>query len=157
MRFSEKQQFPEWVRYGILVFNCVVIYILVESGFLSTSSFLLILFVLLIPSVLFFWTLETELDQSNIYVNIRPFLNRTYAHHDIESWQVRTYKPILEYGGWGIRFGQKGTAYNIRGNQGLQLHLTKGKRILIGTQKQEELQRVLRSILPDKEILTSSL
>lgn len=152
MRFSEKQQFPDWLRYGVLLFNCIIIYILVETASLSIPSFFLVLFVLVIPSILFFWTLDTELDQSKIYVNIRPFLSRTYVYNDIESWQVRTYKPILEYGGWGIRFGHKGTAYNIRGNQGLQLHLTNGKRILIGTQRQEELQRVMRSIIPEKEV-----
>lgn len=157
MRYSEKQQFPDWLRYGILLFNCSIIYFLFKSEALNMQSRLIIFFVLLLPSILYFWTLETELDQNNIYLHIRPFLSRTYTYNDIDSWQIRTYKPILEYGGWGIRYGHKGTAYNIRGNQGLQLHLTSGKRILIGTQKQQELQRVMRSIIPDKEIMVSSV
>jgi hypothetical protein len=33
----------------------------------------------------------------------------------------------------------KGWAYNVRGNRGVQLELANGKRILIGSQRAEEL------------------
>jgi hypothetical protein len=60
-------------------------------------------------------------------------------------WEARTYRPILEYGGWGIRyspFGQ-GCAYNVSGNRGVQLELADGQRILIGSQRAEELARAI--------------
>jgi hypothetical protein len=64
---------------------------------------------------------------------------------EIVSWDARTYRPILEYGGWGIRYSPfgKGWAYNISGNQGVQLELMNGKRILIGSQRAEELARTI--------------
>lgn len=40
-----------------------------------------------------------------------------------------------DYGGWGIRYGRKGKAFNVFGSRGLQLEFTNGKRLLIGSQK----------------------
>jgi hypothetical protein len=55
-----------------------------------------------------------------------------------------TYEPIAEYGGWGIRFGNKGMAYDVRGNKGIYITLTSGKHILIGTSKPNETEQFLK-------------
>ena len=57
---------------------------------------------------------------------------------------------MLEYGGWGLRGGfflnkGKGTAYNVSGNIGIQLEFVNGKKILIGTHKRDEVDRVLKT------------
>jgi len=87
--------------------------------------------------------LDTTIDEEGIRVYFAPFSKKFFAWSEIENAWVREYKPLLEYGGWGIRFGAKGTAYNIAGNQGLQLELRNGRRFLIGTQDAAHLQRVL--------------
>ena len=54
--------------------------------------------------------------------------------------------PIQEYGGWGYRtsFGKKkGSAYNVKGDKGIQIELKTGKKLLIGTQKEDEAQQVI--------------
>jgi hypothetical protein len=58
---------------------------------------------------------------------------------------ARTYKPLSEYGGWGIKYGRSGWAYNIIGDQGVQLELDNGKRILIGSQHAEELEQAINT------------
>ncbi|MHC4187375.1 MAG: hypothetical protein ACYSRQ_04200 [Planctomycetota bacterium] len=67
---------------------------------------------------------------------------------DLKECYIRTYRPIKEYGGWGIRygFGESGKAYNVKGNQGLQLVFENGKRLLIGTQKPKRLLEAVNSI-----------
>ncbi len=46
----------------------------------------------------------------------------------------RKYKPIVEYGGWGIRWRYKSWAYTVSGKNGVEFR--KGDyKILIGTQK----------------------
>lgn len=156
MRFTEKQQFPDWLRYGVLIFIVILTYVLTKADTVNQPLFLILLACLLLPALIFFWTLETEVDSKNIYIRIKPFMNKKIPFDEIQSWTVRTYKPIREYGGWGIRWGPKGTAYNIKGDQGLQLVLINGKRILVGTQRQQELARVMRSALADKEQLDES-
>ncbi|MGK0329715.1 MAG: hypothetical protein ACJAXF_003214, partial [Polaribacter sp.] len=62
----------------------------------------------------------------------------------------RTYLPISEFGGWGLRGGfffnkGKEKAVNISGNIGIQLILKSGKKLLIGTQKESEAKSVLET------------
>ena len=69
---------------------------------------------------------------------------REFPLETIARWEPRTYRPILEYGGWGIRLGLRaGWAYNVSGNRGVQLLFQGGKKILIGSQRSEELARAL--------------
>ncbi|MDQ1088364.1 hypothetical protein [Siphonobacter sp. SORGH_AS_1065] len=55
---------------------------------------------------------------------------------------------MTEYGGWGLRLGLfgKGIAFNVSGNKGLQLEFIDHKKLLIGTNKPEELTKVLSEI-----------
>jgi len=64
--------------------------------------------------------------------------------NEITQSYVRKYNPITEYGGWGLRWGLKGKAYNMSGNKGIQLVLNGNIRLLIGTNKAEEADEVLR-------------
>lgn len=98
----------------------------------------------------FFWllNLKTIITQDQVEIIFVPFVKKIYKWEAIEKSYVRTYKPIGEFGGWGVRFGRKGSrAFNVRGNIGLQLELKNGKKVLIGTQKQEELERLLPQII----------
>jgi uncharacterized membrane protein (DUF485 family) len=67
---------------------------------------------------------------------------------DVRACHVRKYRPVVEYGGWGIRYGWggRGKAYNVRGNMGLQLELRDGSRILFGTQRPDDMERILREL-----------
>jgi len=94
--------------------------------------------------------LETEVKPDGIYIRFFPFHIRfkRFAREDLSEYYARQYKPLWEYGGWGIRFSLRyGKAYNVSGNQGVQLVFKSGKKLLIGTQKPEELEAAIRSIM----------
>ncbi|MGI4862562.1 MAG: hypothetical protein ACRYFZ_01470 [Janthinobacterium lividum] len=55
----------------------------------------------------------------------------------------RTYSPLGDYGGWGIRGLPSNLAYNVWGQAGLQLIFQSGNKLLLGTQQPEELRKVL--------------
>lgn len=59
---------------------------------------------------------------------------------------VRTYDPLREYGGWGIRYGVGGRAFNMRGSEGVQLVLRSGQRVLIGSQRARELADAVQDL-----------
>ena len=73
------------------------------------------------------------------------------AWDQLDECYLRTYSPLGEYGGWGIKYGLGGAGkvYNVSGNQGLQLVFKDGARLLIGTKKPQELQRGARSSPPN--------
>ena len=65
---------------------------------------------------------------------------------EIEKIEALQYKPLGDYGGWGVRYGFKGKAYNVSGNKGVKVYLTNGRNILFGSQKYKDLEKVLKRI-----------
>jgi hypothetical protein len=89
--------------------------------------------------------LVTEVKRDGLWVQFFPFHARPRRIDHITSFATREYSPILEYGGWGLRWaGPKNWAYNVSGNRGVQLELADGKRLLIGSDRPEELEQALR-------------
>jgi len=83
--------------------------------------------------------LTVRVDGNGLHVHFFPLVKKDIPLAAIARWEARTYHPILEYGGWGIRCGWQGWAYNVSGNRGVQLELTDGKRLLIGSQRPDDL------------------
>ena len=92
----------------------------------------------------------TRIDNEGIYYQFYPFhlREKKISWDEIDTIYVRKYKPIIEYGGWGIRIKpfKKDIAYNIWGNWGLQIEKSDGKRILLGTQRPEDIKRAILEI-----------
>ncbi|MBK5210456.1 MAG: hypothetical protein JJE44_13285 [Flavobacteriaceae bacterium] len=66
----------------------------------------------------------------------------------ISKCYVRNYNAIFEYGDWGLKFSfrkSRGKSFTVKGNIGLQIALLNGNKILIGTQKKEEIQRTIET------------
>jgi len=111
----------------------------------TISMFLLTLLIFLIK-------LTTKIDEKGIQYQFYPFhfSMKKISWNEISKVGVRTYLPISEFGGWGLRGGfffnkGKEKAVNISGNIGIQLILKNGKKLLIGTQKESEAKNVLET------------
>jgi hypothetical protein len=106
-----------------------------------------------LPLFLLGITLTTEVRSDALYYRFFP-LNLTFRRlgpEDIREYQIRTYSPLREYGGWGIRWGSKGKAYNVSGDRGVELLLLDGRRVLIGSQRPEELAQALKMVVGKRE------
>ena len=65
-----------------------------------------------------------------------PTYRRFVAVGAVQRIEVVSYRPLLDYGGWGIRTGRDGErVLNARGNRGVRLDLADGTRLLIGSQR----------------------
>lgn len=159
--FTEDQRFRQWWLWLILlsgdavflfwVCKQLIFKVQVGDNPMSDTSLLLSAVGIILVSVLLFYTrLNTQIKKDGIYFKFFPFhwSYKYYSWDMVDKCYVRTYSPLGEYGGWGIRysmFGQ-GMAYNMSGNKGLQLELNNGKKILIGTNKPIELEEVLSKL-----------
>ena len=83
--------------------------------------------------------LITEVRDTGVHIRFYPLRTKIISYESIRSCEARDYKPLAEYGGWGIKYGRSGWAYNISGHRGVQLVLKDNKRILIGSQRADEL------------------
>lgn len=163
--FQETQRFTQWpVRLasfgilGFLIFALYRWYVVKETvGNVSvedTTGQLVVLTVLgLVLLLLFSLQLKTEIDERGIHYRFIPFhfKDQTIPWNEIQDCYVRTYSPIMEYGGWGYRISlKKGKAFNVSGNKGIQIVLKSGKKILIGTQNGSEATLVIERYLKKK-------
>ncbi len=74
---------------------------------------------------------------------------RVVASHEIAEAEAISYRPLREYGGWGIRWGKAGPAYIVSGNRGVRVSLTDGTSFLIGSQRADELAGALYGFISE--------
>ena len=91
--------------------------------------------------------LITVVDNEGVHIRFFPLGVKHVRFEQIQSCTARTYRPIREYGGWGIRFGKKGMAYNVSGDRGVQLQLSHARPLLIGSQRADELASIINARL----------
>ena len=103
--------------------------------------------VVLVVGVLRMTTLVTPTDV-RVWFGFIPTYRRSIALSSIQRVEVVQYRPVLDYGGWGIRRGRDGEkVLNARGDRGVRLHLVDGSKILIGSQRAEELALAVEGAL----------
>ena len=83
--------------------------------------------------------LRVTVDPGVVRIRFFPLVTRTIARAEIARWEARTYRPIREYGGWGLRIAPGRRAYSVSGDRGVELELTDGRRVMIGSRRAEEL------------------
>jgi hypothetical protein len=147
--FEETQRFRQWWLWLMVTF---VIAVLTFKQFTATSpvqaSPALLAVMVGIALLLWLIKLEMKISSEGVLVRLFPFhlAFKNHSWETISRAEVQKYSPIFDYGGWGYRIGFGGKALNISGNMGLQLHFTNGKKLLIGTQRPDELRSVLQQL-----------
>jgi hypothetical protein len=145
--FNEGQRIDQWWLKAILVATLGVIGYAVYS-FLQKDADVMGHIVFWLGTALglaaiglvWFWKLTTRIDNYGIHVKC-PFVNKKVNWEEIEELEVINYGFV---GGWGIRMWTKfGTVYNTSGSIGLRVKLKSGKKLLIGTQKENELKSIV--------------
>jgi hypothetical protein len=90
--------------------------------------------------------LTVTVADGGIHIRYYPFVNRTIPFSDIHFFRARRYRPVREFGGWGIRTGLgKKSAYNASGDHGVELYLKDMKSIMLGSHRHEELAAAIRA------------
>ena len=153
--FIENQRFNQWWLYLILaipLISFVIPFISKTEEVLTRNDLLEIiipfLFLTIIYAFIFSIQLKTRIDEKGVHYQFFPFNRKLklISWNEIENCYCRKYKPLLEYGGWGYRTTlRSGRARNIKGNLGVQIIFKNGKKLLLGTQKQDEVKMVLET------------
>jgi len=154
--FREVQQNNQWWLWAVVLIPCAVVaYGAVlqlvfgkpwgDRPMSDAGLSLLVVFLCAVIVWLYKVRLVTEVRAEGVSTQFewlwRP---RLVPLATIHSYQVITYRPIADYGGWGLRYGFKGgMAYTSSGTRGVQLEFDDGERLLIGSQRPEELARAI--------------
>lgn len=110
--------------------------------------FLFIIFGLAFPFFLLSIKMTTTVSDA-VYVRFTPFMlkPRVIKPPEIAQHQSVQYRPIADYGGWGIKGFRSDRAYNVRGDRGVKITLTDGALVMIGTQRPEELNMAVNNLI----------
>lgn len=155
--FEETQRFNQWWLWllhlgalGFLSYSFYQWFLLGEAtGNVkvtdTTAQIIVILVILMGTGLIHIFKLDTTIDEKGIRFRFFPIQQKfkIISWNELEKSFVRKYNPLKEYGGWGYRIGLSGRAYNIKGNQGIQIEYKNGKKLLIGTQKPQEAQKTI--------------
>jgi hypothetical protein len=156
--FHEKQYFRQpWIWLLLLGIAGLSIYSVVQQiiiglpfGNNPVPDYMVIIIAIVFgvgfPVLFFAVNLEIVVKGDGVYYRFLPFHRspRKIGFEEISSYEVRTYSALREYGGWGIRYGAAGRALNVSGNRGVQFCLAGGKRILLGSQRADEMATAIR-------------
>ncbi|WP_198938417.1 hypothetical protein [Tenacibaculum holothuriorum] len=154
--FKEEQRFMQLWLIVLLAVSTIVPVIMIIREYLHGKTSLLnlswtLVLILFATGFIFFFKLKTRIDEKGIHYQFFPFhlKSRLIKWNEIEKVYVRKYDPISEYGGWGLKGGAlwnkgKGTAINVSGDIGIQLELKSGKKLLIGTQQENNAKQVIK-------------
>ena len=98
--------------------------------------------------LLFLWSvmLVTTVEADHLAIRYRPFARRRIGRSEIAEFEVVTYRPLREWGGGGIRMRGADRAYTMSGDRAVQLKLTDGNSVLVGSPCPELLHDALTRI-----------
>ncbi len=116
--FEETQSFSPWI-YGLVAFILAIL-----ISVLSARQ-------------------TTTVTAQSVEVRFGFFYRTSIPLSDLAQADAVAYRPIREYGGWGIRGFGKRRALNMRGDRGVLLIRKDGSTMLIGSQKPRELLAAL--------------
>lgn len=158
--YKEEQHFNQWWIWLILIaVSGLWLWQLVQQIIMgipfgtNPAPDLVVILMGIFPVAIIFlfrWmVLETIIDETGIHYRFRPFQRkpRSIKPDEIDKYEVKKYNPIKDYGGWGIRYGLKGKAYNVRGNRGVLFEMKNGKKFLLGTQDPENIRSAMNKLM----------
>ncbi len=150
--FEETQYLPAWLN-ALLGVMCVlpvgggIIAAVATSHLMVVPFFLLLLFGGIILLLL---RMRTTVHGDRIVVQYgwTSLVRITIPLSEVQSCRPVTYRPMREFGGWGIRRDWGGRkAYTMRGNQAAEL-VTPKRTILIGSAVPDQLCAAVNRLLP---------
>ena len=157
--YREDQNFAAWVYVllALMATTSALAFLAVgpnsaPNGGRASGLVVFLLVGLVLPSVLVVGVLRMTTEVTPVSCRVWFGWIPTYRHSvplsSITSVEVVTYRPLADCGGWGIRRGRDGErVLNARGDRGVRLTLSDGSRLLIGSQRPEELARALEQAL----------
>lgn len=162
--YRESQNFRQWWMKVVISVNAIGA-IIIESYIMrkivmGTEAEGLPGLLLFQIVALFLWSLslflyslrlDTKVDSSGLYVKFRPLHRgwRVFQFEGIQSCETVRYRPLFDYGGWGIRYSRKGKAYTVSGDSGIELVLKRDikRTVIVGSQRSQELSQAVNDNL----------
>ena len=141
--FEENQKFTQWWLWVILLSFPIISFGPFDENTININYVLIGFF---IPFLFYLFELRLKVSAEGLHYQFFPFHLKSHIIklEDIEKFKAMEYSPLKGYGGWGIKYGFKGKAYNVSGNKGVKIFLNNGTNIMFGSLKSSELAKAMK-------------
>lgn len=142
--FHEEQSFRQWWLWVLLAIAALPVAFVLATGGPVVEVIIVPLVVLAIGALFVFARLVVDVDREAITIAFH-FLwpKQRIALARVRRAVATRYRPLIDYGGYGVRLGFKGWAYNVSGDEGVLVETTDGARVMIGSQRPKELEAAI--------------
>ncbi len=112
-----------------------------------------IMFIMMVGLTILFYSMKltTQIKSDGISIKYYPLMSkeRFYSKATIKKFEIRKFNPNREYGGHGAKRGKRksGRSYTVGGRLGLQLYLSSGDKVLIGTKRKEAIKYAMEKMM----------
>jgi len=152
--FTERTPWSLWVRaivWGALLASLYPMlmgdYSVVALPTRLTIVGATVAFVVAIEVLLGGLTVRVEETRIFLHLGIVPLVRRAVPLSAIVSTDSIRYRPIRDFGGWGVSGWGSRKAWSARGDQAVALHLTDDRLLLIGSDHPRRLEERIRAAM----------
>lgn len=156
-------RYTEEVQFFNPAFNFIYLLLLIVAAyFIVVYAFdpaMTIPIILLFGIPLVFGRLIIEIDSGSLLIKYGyvGLVKRRIPLKEIVDAESVTYRPLRDFGGWGIRSGKfrgaRAGCYNLKGSKGVLLTLSRDmrvclgrtKRVIVGSQRPDELVEAINT------------
>lgn len=103
-------------------------------------------FAALIQALLGGLTVRVEATGLVVHLGVVPLVRRFVPYTEILAMESVSYRPIAEFGGWGVRGLGERKAWTTRGDRAVHLSLSEGRELLIGSDNPRRLEERIRAV-----------
>lgn len=142
-----ESQNPRWI--GPLALGLGLAFIAVGVVFWRFSPWLSLLYLALAPVFFILYgglRVAVNSQRLEVRLGIAGVRLLRLPVRDIAAVAVHDFSPLRDFGGYGIRFNRRMTAFFFRGTRGVTVETVRGKTYLIGSDTPEQLATVIQAI-----------
>ena len=103
-------------------------------------------FAALVQGLLGGLTVRVEDTRLVVHLGSVPLVRRFIPYVEILEVESVVYRPIREFGGWGVRGRGERKAWTARGDRAVKLTLTGGRELLVGSDRPHRLEERIRAV-----------
>lgn len=85
-----------------------------------------------------------------LYLGSYPLIKRIVPYAEILDLESTEYRPLMEFGGWGVRGVGRRKAWTARGNRAVVLTLTGDRELYVGSDNPQRLEERIRTTAGDR-------
>ena len=140
------REFTPWNRstylfiLGVVLLSCYPL--LADSGRDASTIVAVIILGLVAVILVSIGGLTVVIRESEmiLHLGLVPLITKTVPFKQIKYLRITKYRPIKDFGGWGLRGLGKQQLWSARGTDGLVLNLIEGSELIVGSDDPNKLK-----------------